>query len=187
MYKEAKGVVTSYLLYLWLLLLATLCILLSSEASNYYNSYNHPAAVQMMRARPYYVAPHPPADNHPNAEAYPVPPRVVSSYAAPLVVMSADYQPTPASKVPQTTYKPALSTSSDPETPSSSNNNEETNYSESNVYDVTEVSLVPEVDPTYSSDDETTYWILETSRADVPYEGTTHHAPIYLPALTSSI
>ena len=190
MYKEAKGVVTSYLLYLWLLLLVTLCILLSSEASTYYNSYSHPAAVQM-RARPYYAVPQ--ANNPPNnVEAYPMPARAISSYAAPLIVMSANYEATPVNVPLTSTNKPVLATISSTESEiepiiSNNNNSEEidtsTNYSENNNADDyvnTEVSLlVP--------DAATTNWVLETSRGDDShYEGTTN-TPVYLPILTISI
>jgi hypothetical protein len=194
MYKEAKGVVTSYLLYLWLLLLVTLCILLSSEASTYYNSYSHPAAVQM-RARPYYAVPH---ANHPpnNVEAYPMPARAVSSYAAPLIVMSANYEATPVNVPLTSTNKPVVisSTESEIEPIISNNNNSEeidtsTYYSENNNADDyvnTEVSLLVPADAA------TTNWVLETSRGDDShhYEGTTNapkNAPVYLPTLTSSI
>jgi hypothetical protein len=183
MYKEAKGGVTSYLLYMWLLFLAILCLLLSSEATMYYNSYSPPAF--QMRARPYYVAPSP-EDVDPSVELYPMPPREVSSYAAPLIAMSADYEMTPANVPPTTSVIP---TSTEPEITYDSNEKSEisTNYSENNsdVYDVTQVPLVPEVDKSSSS--ETTYWVLETSHVEVPYEGTTHHAPIYLPIPTSPI
>ena len=144
-----------------------------------------------MRARPYYAVPQ--ANNPPNnVEAYPMPARAISSYAAPLIVMSANYEATPVNVPALTsTNKPVVISSTESEIEpiiSSNNNNSEeidtsTNYSENNNADDyvnTEVSLlVP--------DAATTNWVLETSRGDDShYEGTTN-TPVYLPTLTSSI
>ncbi|EFX79319.1 hypothetical protein DAPPUDRAFT_244951 [Daphnia pulex] len=173
MYKLGRSVAS-----LVLSLAILFCLLSPSQATSpYYN--------QMLRARPYYVAPQP--DNHqPNVESYPVPPHAVSSYAAPLVaIYSADYETTPAAIIPPTTAAIPKNQETDPS--SISNNSDENNNDAYN--NATEViSLVPEVDVTTTSyDGETTFWLLESSYGDAPYEGTTH-APIYLPtSITSAI
>lgn len=171
MYKLARSVVVGLVLSLAIVF----CLLPSSQATSPAD-YN-----QMLRARPYYADPQPN-----NAESYPVPPRAVSSYAAPLVaIYSADYETTPAAIIPPTTAAIPKNEETDPS--SISRDSDENN---NDAYNATEViSLVPEVDTTTTSYDngETTFWVLETSYGDVPYEGTTQHAPIYLPTSTSSI
>jgi hypothetical protein len=169
MYKEAKSLVLS--------LAILFCLLPSSQATS--SNYN-----QMLRARPYYVAPRPDDNHQPNADSYPVPPHAVSSYAAPLVAISVDYETTPAAIIPPTTAAIPKSEETDPSS-ISRDSDENTNYAYNNATEV--ISLVPEVEITTTSyDGETTFWLLDSSYGDAPYEGTTH-APIYLPTSTSAI
>jgi hypothetical protein len=169
MYKEAKSLVLS--------LAILFCLLPSSQATS--SNYN-----QMLRARPYYVAPRPDDNHQPNADSYPVPPHAVSSYAAPLVAISVDYETTPAAIIPPTTAAIPKNEETDPSS-ISRDSDENTNDAYNNATEV--ISLVPEVEITTTSyDGETTFWLLESSYGDAPYEGTTH-APIYLPTSTSAI